>query len=454
MHLCLKFLSMNLNNFMKQKILILIILIISSTSVFAETPIEILSRLGFSIVNNDPIDFKLPDVSNEKEVSLSSFKGKWIFLVFWATWCGPCKYEMPTLESLHQELGNNNLEIIGVSIDNDSSDLVKKFLNNYGITFLNLHDRNNKVAYKYRANSVPSIYVISPDWKLAAIFRGAKSWESKVVFSSIRKLTKFDKIGNLPSVPNTTSQSDQIQLPNNLTPPIVRLKLNNRNTIRPNEDINFEVSVSWIGDARQYIFKTPKLTVPENVILGNVFSESSSEVDGAVLRYIFPLKFKKEGDYTIGPIELSYAPRKGGEALFSRDRGLEVKVIQYTYKKYWLVFLSTLIMTTLIGLFVFYKIKKQKIKNKIEEKVKINIAKVNTRFKEILLQKVTLNNKEYSIKLLTFFKEISDDKLEIEKVKKIMDEIGYGGLIVTQEKLIFYEKIIKKIINYNIELEE
>lgn len=103
-------------------------------------------------------DFKLKDLTG-KEVSLSDFKGKNVYLNFWATWCPPCRGEMPDIEKLYEETKDSNLVILGVDLGEDSS-TVKSFIDNNKYNFKILLDSDQSVAAKYNINAIPTSFFI------------------------------------------------------------------------------------------------------------------------------------------------------------------------------------------------------------------------------------------------------------------------------------------------------
>ncbi|WP_298844212.1 TlpA family protein disulfide reductase [Clostridium sp.] len=107
------------------------------------------------------IDFKLKDL-NGKELSLSDLKGKRVFLNFWATWCPPCKAEMPEIEKLYQETKNSNLVIVAVEIGEPLS-TVKPFIDSNKYNFKVLIDPDQRVAAQYNITSIPTSYFIDVD---------------------------------------------------------------------------------------------------------------------------------------------------------------------------------------------------------------------------------------------------------------------------------------------------
>jgi peroxiredoxin len=108
-------------------------------------------------------DLALPDLSG-KTVNLAALRGKPVLLNFWATWCAPCREEMPALESLFRRSGGK-FAVVGVSIDEDSS-LVPSFATKHGLTFpLLIADR--KVVASYSVRGLPTAYLIDAEGRIA-----------------------------------------------------------------------------------------------------------------------------------------------------------------------------------------------------------------------------------------------------------------------------------------------
>jgi len=114
-----------------------------------------------NVIKTKAIDFKLKDI-NGKEMSLSDLKGKKVFLNFWATWCPPCKEEMPDIQKLYEETKNSDLVIIAVEIGEPLS-TVKSFIDNNKYSFKVLLDSDQSVSSKYNIASIPTSYFIDVD---------------------------------------------------------------------------------------------------------------------------------------------------------------------------------------------------------------------------------------------------------------------------------------------------
>lgn len=102
-------------------------------------------------------DFELEALSGET-VKLSDLEGKKVILNFWATWCPPCKEEMPAMEEFYQKAGDD-VEILAVNIDTKYD--VKGFADKMGLTFPILLDKNNSVSSTYSVMTIPTTYFIN-----------------------------------------------------------------------------------------------------------------------------------------------------------------------------------------------------------------------------------------------------------------------------------------------------
>ena len=124
-----------------------------------------------NVIKTKAIDFKLKDL-NGKELSLSDLKGKKVFLNFWATWCPPCKAEMPEIEKLYQETKDSDLVIVAVEIG-EPLDTVKSFIDSNKYNFKVLLDSDQSVSSKYGITSIPTSYFIDTDGNIISKRVGA-----------------------------------------------------------------------------------------------------------------------------------------------------------------------------------------------------------------------------------------------------------------------------------------
>jgi len=143
-------------------------------------------------------DFQLPDL--EKELQ-SLPKGEVILLNFWATWCPPCRQEIPSMAALHDKYAPDGLKIIAISVDKRSSDLAK-FVDEYRMPFQVLHDADGAVARQYGVFRYPESFLIGRDGKILHHLVGAMEWMSAPVTKTIESML------SAPAADNTTTAGE------------------------------------------------------------------------------------------------------------------------------------------------------------------------------------------------------------------------------------------------------
>lgn len=125
-----------------------------------------------------------------QEVKLADYKGKVVFLNFWATWCAPCKEEMPSMERLYQKMKGKPFEILAVSVDQgDSQPLIQEFLKTTPVSFPIFRDPEQGISKKqYRTTGVPESFIIGKDGKLVKRVIGGYEWDQPQIIEYFEKL--------------------------------------------------------------------------------------------------------------------------------------------------------------------------------------------------------------------------------------------------------------------------
>ncbi|MHB1687074.1 MAG: TlpA family protein disulfide reductase [Ignavibacteriaceae bacterium] len=145
-------------------------------------------EINIPLKEQQTADYNLSLVSfDDKLVNLYEFKGKTIFLNFWASWCPPCRAEMPTIQNLYDKMKNkNNVVFVLVSVDNDISK-AKKFIKDEGFTFPVFY-LNRDLPQIYNTGTIPSTFIISKEGKIAARRVGMADYDSGKFFDFINRL--------------------------------------------------------------------------------------------------------------------------------------------------------------------------------------------------------------------------------------------------------------------------
>lgn len=123
-------------------------------------------------------------------VNLGDYQGKFVVLNFWATWCGPCKIEMPSLEALSRRFKAKNLEVVAISNDQFGATVVRPYVQAQNITFTVLLDQLLTVSNKYGVVGLPTTFLIDPQGNIIGVLEGAEDWsdpETLLFFENLLK---------------------------------------------------------------------------------------------------------------------------------------------------------------------------------------------------------------------------------------------------------------------------
>ncbi len=133
-------------------------------------------------------DFKLPTLSGH-QITLSSLRGKVVFLNVWATWCGPCREEMPSMETLYEAFKDrSDFVILAVSQDRRGRAAVQPFVEKNHLQFDVLLDPDNVVGDAYNVSGVPETFIIDRKGRIVAHHMGAFDWSQTDVRQALNEL--------------------------------------------------------------------------------------------------------------------------------------------------------------------------------------------------------------------------------------------------------------------------
>ncbi|MFM8551986.1 MAG: redoxin domain-containing protein [Nitrospiraceae bacterium] len=132
-------------------------------------------------------NFQLYDLAG-RLVTLSDYRGRVVLLNFWATWCEPCRVEMPAMEDLYREFKRRDFEILAVSTDQQGAAVTRPFSQEMGLTFPILHDSDFRVGVAYGARTLPMTFLVDRQGVITHRIFGARDWQSPEGRQLIKKL--------------------------------------------------------------------------------------------------------------------------------------------------------------------------------------------------------------------------------------------------------------------------
>ena len=134
-------------------------------------------------------NFRLEDLGGKKS-ELKHYKGKVVFLNFWATWCGPCKEEMPSIEELCKQFKDKDFVFLAISVDYAGIKPVKEYIEKNRYTFPVLIDPKGKTLDLFEVRGIPTTFLIDQKGGLIGKAIGPRDWKRSEVVSIINLLLK------------------------------------------------------------------------------------------------------------------------------------------------------------------------------------------------------------------------------------------------------------------------
>ncbi|HEY5626863.1 MAG TPA: TlpA disulfide reductase family protein [Nitrospira sp.] len=157
-----------------------------ATEVAAVSPV---AQRGVVRAGDVAPNFQLRDM-NGQIVALSDLRGKVVLLNFWATWCGPCRVEMPAMEQLYRSYPRKDFEILAVSTDAQGVAVTRPFQQENHLTFPILHDADFRVGLTYGARTLPMTFMVDRQGIVRQQIFGARDWGAPEAHQLIQMLVK------------------------------------------------------------------------------------------------------------------------------------------------------------------------------------------------------------------------------------------------------------------------
>lgn len=158
--------------------------------------IKLRPQLNLLEIGSKAPEFTATDLRANRPVDLEAYRGKVVLLNIWATWCPPCREEMPSMERLHQKLAGTDFRIAAVSVDGDAFYTAEQkgprdvmaFADQLGLTFDILHDPSGAIRRAYDIFGVPETFLLDRDGVIVKRIIGAADWDAPVNETLIRRL--------------------------------------------------------------------------------------------------------------------------------------------------------------------------------------------------------------------------------------------------------------------------
>jgi len=131
-------------------------------------------------------EFILYDIDDNPH-KLSDFHGKTVVINFWATWCPPCRYEIPSMERLQEKIKNKDIIILAINIGEDA-ETIFEFIKDYNINFPILMDIDSSITKKYPVIGLPTSYIIDSEGRIVYRAIGSREWDSGSIIEKLKSV--------------------------------------------------------------------------------------------------------------------------------------------------------------------------------------------------------------------------------------------------------------------------
>jgi len=133
-------------------------------------------------------ELKLKDM-DENPFDLTTLRGKWVFVHFWATWCGPCRKEMPTINAIYPIFKDSQLEIVIINTA-ESEDIIFSFLGIAAPDIASLLDKDGLTTERWQPRGLPSTFFVDPKGRLRYLALGGRPWDEPKYIKFLKDLSK------------------------------------------------------------------------------------------------------------------------------------------------------------------------------------------------------------------------------------------------------------------------
>lgn len=166
-----------------------VVLLLVGTGVMAGATLLRDELFQISVGSQAP-DFRATTLDSAPAIrTLADYRGDVVLVNIWATWCGPCRIEMPSIQQLHETYAPRGLKVVAVSIDRPGfAKVIRHFRDEYALTFEILHDSAGVIRIGYQSTGVPETFIVGRDGVIRKRVSGATNWNSEANRALIERL--------------------------------------------------------------------------------------------------------------------------------------------------------------------------------------------------------------------------------------------------------------------------
>jgi peroxiredoxin len=150
--------------------------------------VKILPQINLIGAGSRAPEFRADNLRTGRTATLADYHGRVVLLNLWATWCEPCRVEMPSLERLYRREGGSDFMVVAVSVDEEGDAVVRRFARELGLSFDVLHDQSAAIKRIYQATGVPESWVIDRAGVIVKKVTGPSEWDGPVNAALVRRL--------------------------------------------------------------------------------------------------------------------------------------------------------------------------------------------------------------------------------------------------------------------------
>lgn len=166
-----------------------LVIAILSTVVFGLVlAVKLRPQIALVEVGSSAPDFPAVDLASGEPMTFARYRGQVVLLNVWATWCLPCRVEMPSMQRLHEQFANTDFRVVAVSVDREGPEVVRRFVDELGLTFDVLHDQTTDIQRVFQTTGVPESFMIDRHGVIIKKVIGAAEWDGPVTETLIRRL--------------------------------------------------------------------------------------------------------------------------------------------------------------------------------------------------------------------------------------------------------------------------